>query len=340
MKAWRRAKAVVHALVRGLRENAVTDTAAQLSYYFLISLFPFLFFLVTLTAYLPVKGAVEGFLERLEWVMPYDALALVKGHLDALLDNPRPNLLTLGLLLTLWTASRGLDALRKGLNYAYDVPESRPFWRTQLTAAGMTVASALLILIGFSVFILGGRLGEWLAGQLNVAEQFAILWSWLRWPFTAMAVMLAAALCYWVLPDVKQRFRYITPGSVTATTLWLISTWGFTRYVEVFGQFNVTYGSIAGVMVLLLWLYISGLVFLVGGELNAAVEHTSAKGKVRGARDEGLAPVAPELRPSRVPPAAAKTRKTAEAARSRWPWRRNGRAEPSLPKAPTPTEPH
>jgi membrane protein len=297
-------------LACGLRDNSVTDTAAQLSYYFLISLFPFLFFLVTLTAYLPVQGAVEGLLDRLAWVMPGDALALVQAHLDMLLNNPQPRLLTLGLLLTLWTSSRGLDALRKGLNLAYATPESRPFWRTQLTAAAMTVSSALLILVGFAAFVLGGKLGEWLAGQLNVAELFAVVWSWLRWPFTALAVMLAAALCYWMLPNGKRRFRYVTPGSVTATGLWLLSTWGFTRFVEQFGRFNVTYGSIAGVMVLLLWLYISGLVFLVGGELDAAVA------QVRQAR-AGTEPAEDEA-PALLPPGAAKNPRAAEEARTRW----------------------
>ncbi len=306
---------VTERLVLRLRDNAVTDTAAQLSYYFLISLFPFLFFLVTLTAYLPLQGAVETVLERLEWVMPGEALSVIRDHLETLLKNPRPRLLSLGLLLTLWTASRGVDALRKGLNLAYDVPESRPYWRTQIVAATLTVFAALLVVVAFSAFVLGGRLGEWLAELLHVEQQFATVWSWVRWPFTAMTVMLAAALCYWVLPDVKQRFRYITPGSVSATALWLASTWVFTRAVDQFGRFNVTYGSIAGVMVLLVWMYISGLVFLIGGELNATVEHLAKGGKARGARDEGEAPVPEEDRPGYMPIGAAKSAATAVRAR-------------------------
>lgn len=318
-------KKLARDLYRALADDAVTDTAAQLSYYFLFALFPFLFFLVTLVAYLPIHGAVGSVMDRLQYVMPPEALEVVRGHLHALVNNQRPKLLSIGLAVTMWTASRGVDALRKGLNLAYDVPESRPFWRTQASAIAMTVAGALLVIVAFGGFVAGGSAGEWLADKVHVGRQFATAWSWLRWPFTALVVMLAAALCYFFLPDVKQRFRYITPGSVTATGLWLFSTWAFTQYVEHFGRFEVTYGSIGGVIVLMLWLYISGLVFLVGGEVNAVVEHESKEGKAKGARAEGEAPLPLEDRPGAAPPGAAKLASSAERMhkRRRWQiWRR------------------
>jgi membrane protein len=319
-------KAILLHLYRAIADDAITDIAAQLSYYFLFALFPFLLFLATLTAYLPLHGAVDALIERLQFVMPPEALTVVQGHMEMLLHNARPKLLTLGLGVTLWTASRGVDALRKGLNLAYDVPESRPFWWTQLLAIGMTVTGAVLILVAFAGFVLGGNVGEALAERAGIHEQFALVWSWLRWPFTAMVVMLAAALSYYALPDVKQKFRYITPGSVTATGLWLATTWGFTRYVELFGRFDVTYGSIGGVVVLLLWLYLTGLVFLLGGEVNAVIEHQSVEGKARGARDEGQPPLPVEERPSAAPPGAAKQSKTRERARKRVGWLRRRRA--------------
>jgi membrane protein len=315
-------KLILRRLYRAIADDALTDTAAQLSYYFLFALFPFLFFLATLTAYLPVHGAVDALIERLQYVMPVEALTVVQGHLEALLHNPRPKLLTVGLAVTVWTASRSVDALRKGLNLAYDVPESRPFWWTQLLAIGMTIAGAVLILLAFAGFVLGGKVGEMLAARAGISEQFAIVWSWLRWPFTAMVVMFAAALSYYALPDVRQKFRYITPGSLTATVLWLATTWGFTRYVELFGTFDATYGSIGGVVVLLLWLYLTGLVFLLGGEVNAVIEHHSEEGKVRGARAEGEAPLPIEERPSAAPAGVAKQRKIHERLRERLRWRR------------------
>jgi membrane protein len=332
------AKSILRHLYREVADDAITDTAAQLSYFFLFALFPFLFFLVTLTAYLPVHGAVEALMERLQVVMPAEALAVVQAHLQTLLHDPRPNLVTLGLGVTLWTASRGVDALRKGLNLAYDVPESRPFWRTQLLAIGMTVAGAVLIVVAFAGFVLGGNAGEALAARIGIHEQFALLWSWLRWPFTAMAVMLAAALSYYALPDVEQKFRYITSGSVTATVMWLATTWGFTAYVEHFGNFNVTYGSIGGVVVLLLWLYLTGLVFLFGGELNAVIDHESREGKRRGARVEGQAPVPIEERPSSAPPGVARFRKRRARFR-KLAWRRGQRPRSDSSQANEPEPP-
>ena len=328
--------------VKEFQEDTVTDCAAQLSYYFLFSLFPLLFFLVTLAAYLPfAQGAVEAMVARVAPLVPGDAMALVEQHLRSLVNQPRPKLLTVGLAVALWSASRGVDALRKALNLAYDVPESRPFWKTQAVAVVMTLVGTLLIPVSFTVFLLGGRLGEWLAVKLQVVEVFHVIWSWLRWPFTASLVMLMLALCYYVLPDVKQRFKYITPGSVLGTVLWLASTWGFTQYVEHFGKYNVTYGSIGGVVVLMLWLYLTGLIFILGGELNAILEHDSrdAKAKAKGARVPGEPP---PLEPPIKTPGAAKSASSARKTRyAFWRWRkrvaRGQSPEPAGSDPPNPT---
>jgi membrane protein len=307
--------------VKEFQEDTVTDVAAQLSYYFLFSLFPLLVVLVTLVAYMPfAPGAVDAMLDRIRPLVPGDALNLVTGHLEGLVGETRPKLLTAGLLVALWTASRGVDALRKALNLAYDVPESRPLWKTQALAMVMTLVGTLLIPLSFAIFLMGGRVGEWVAAKLQLVDEFHLVWSWLRWPFTASLVMLVLALCYYLLPDVKQRFKYITPGSVLSTVLWLLSTWGFTQYVEHFGKYNVTYGSIGGVVVLLLWLYISGLVFILGGEINAILEHASAEGKAKGAREfNEPAPLEPPLKTA----GAAKSASSAQKSRlARWRWRR------------------
>lgn len=290
-------------LHKEVQEDTVTDCAAQLSYYFLLSLFPLLFFLVTLVASLPfAEGAVDDMVTRLRPLIPEDAMALVEGHLRSLLNQPTGKLLTVGLVVALWTASRGVDALRKALNLAYDVSETRPLWKTQGLAMLMTVVGTLLLPLSFTLFLLGGQVGEWIATRLDVVEQFIVFWTWLRWPFVAAIIMLVLALCYYVLPDVRQRFKYITPGSVVSTLLWLTSTWGFTQYVEHFGRYNVTYGSIGGVIVLLLWFYITGLVFILGGEINSILEHASAEGKAKGARD--FAQPAPREPPLKTPGAA------------------------------------
>src|SRR2546430_10306946 len=216
-------------------DHAVTDTAAQLSYYFLFALFPFLFFLVALTAYLPLGSAITEGLSRLADIMPPAAMKLIQDHLSGLATNTHPKLLTLGAAVTIWSASRGVDAMRKALNLAYDVTESRPYWKTQIIAVGGTVVGTLLTLLAITMILLGGKAGFWLADKLELGTQFLVAWSWLRWPFTALLVMLIAALGYYFLPDVKQEFRYITPGSVLGTLGWLLATWGFTQYADHFG---------------------------------------------------------------------------------------------------------
>ena len=279
-----------------IEEDTVTDVAAQLSYYFIFSFAP---------------GAVDAMMDRIRPLVPGDALGVMSQHLTSLVGETRPKLLTVGLLIALWSASRGVDALRKALNLAYDVPESRPYWKTQGLALSVTLIGTLLIPLSFAILLLGGRVGAWAADKLALIDEFHLVWSWLRWPFTAGLVMLMLSLCYYLLPDVRQRFKYITPGSTIGTLAWLGSTWGFTQYVEHFGKYDVTYGSIGGVVVLMLWLYITGLIFILGGELNAILEHASVLGKAKGARDFGEpAPLEPPLKTRGAAKSAARAPKT------------------------------
>ncbi len=317
--------ALVRRLGRRLADNASTDRAAQLSYYFVFALFPFLFTLVTLAAYLPVKGAIDGLLERLDPLMPDQAMDIIRGQLTTLTTQQRPHLLTFGLVLAVWSASRGVDALRTALNLSYDVKESRKWWKVQAIAIGITIATSALMLLAIAGMALGSGFGLWVAEKLHVDKTWPLLWSWLRWPITAAGVMLVLALLYYFLPDVKQQWRYITPGSVVATALWLLLTWVFSLYVEHFGSYDKTYGAIGGVIVLMTWFYISGLVFIVGGELNALLEHASEDGKVLGARAPGEAPAPAIDRPSIAAPGAAKSADAAARTRRRaWsPWRKS-----------------
>jgi membrane protein len=310
-----RLKAFAKRLYEEYENDAVADSAAALSYYFVFALFPFLFFLATLTAFVPyIRQSVDTILTRAHAILPEQAVALVETHIRGLVERPRPRLLTLGLLATLYSASRGVDALRKTLNLAYDVKESRKWWRTELVAFGMTIGGAVLVLVAIAALTAGGRAGLWLADRVGLEHQYVFLWRWLRWPVTAVVIMFSAALAYWLLPDVKQKFKFITPGSVVGTVVWLLATWGFSVYASNFGSYNVTYGSIGAVIVLLTWFYITGFIFLMGGEMNAIIEDASPEGKSSGARAPGEAPPPKSQRPSAVPAGAADS--AAAAARS------------------------
>jgi membrane protein len=306
-------KVLLKRIYEEYENDGVSDSAASLSYYFVFSLFPFLFFLATLTAYLPwVQSSVAKVLERANAVLPSEAMGIINDHVHGLVNNTRPNLLTMGLAVTLYSASRGVDAVRKALNLAYDVKESRPFWKTELLAFGMTIGGAVLLSFGVAALVAGGDAGFWVARHIGLADVYVVAWRWLRWPVTALALMSLAATSYFLLPDVKQEFKFITPGSVLGTLAWLASTWGFGEYASHFGHYNVTYGSIGGVIILMTWFYITGFLFLMGGEINAIVEHASDTGKSQGARAPGEAAPPPEERPSAAPVGAASRATVAE----------------------------
>ena len=315
-------KALGQRLYREYENDAVADSAAALGYYFVFALFPFMFFLTTLAAYIPyVRRSVDTVLASGHEILPPQAMAIIDEHLRDLVAKPRPRLLTVGLLVTLYSASRGVDAVRKALNLAYDVKESRPFWKTEALAFGMTIGGAVLVLVAVALLAAGGFAGFWVAERLGIGHEYVFVWSWLRWPITAVVIMALAALGYYLLPDVEQDFRFITPGSVLGTVSWLVATWGFAQYASHFATYNITYGSIGGVIVMLTWFYISGFIFLMGGEINAIIESASPEGKASGARAPGEAPPPPEERPSHIPVGAAKTVSAAE--------RSNGGVNPS-----------
>jgi membrane protein len=310
VKRGRYGRPTVKAFVKKVYEeyvnDAVADRAAALAYYFMFALFPSLFFIVTLAAYIPyVRSSAMTMLDRAHYVLPEQAMSLIDTHMRDLVSKPRPHILGLGLLGALYTASRGVQAVRGALNVAYDVTESRPFWKTEALAFGMTIGGALLVLFGITALVAGGAAGFWVARHLHIAEIYVVVWRWLRWPVTALAIMSAAALAYYLLPDVKQKFKFITPGSVIGTLIWFGACLGFDVYVSHFGSYNVTYGSIGGVVILMTWLYLTGFIFLMGGEINAILEHWSLDGKAQGARAEGEAPLPAHERPSAMPAGAA-----------------------------------
>ena len=277
--------AAIEFLKRLLHEtdgNALPDAAAQVAFYLLFAVFPFLFFLTTLTAYLPLTLGTNEILSRMADVLPKDALGLISNHFTTLRSQPRPSILTLALVGALWSASRGVDAVRTALNRAYGVKETRAWWRLQILALVVTVVGAVLVLSAVTLLTLGGKAGWYVAHWAGISGAYQWTMHWARWPIASLVIMLVAAMGYYVLPDVEQKFRYITPGSVSGTLLWLGATWIFGEYVAHFGTYSVTYGTLGGVVILLTWFLISGFVFLLGGEVNAVLEQASIAGKSKG----------------------------------------------------------
>ena len=252
-------------------------------------------------------------LARAHALLPPQAMHIIDKNLRALVDRQRPHFLTIGLAVTLYSASRGVDAVRKALNLAYDVKESRPFWKTELVAFGMTIAGAALVLVGIAALIAGGDLGHcgW-RGSCTSRAPTSSSGAGCAGRSRRSSSCRAPPSATTFLPDVEQEFRFITPGSVFGTLVWLLATWGFAQYAGHFGSYNVTFGSIGGVIVLMTWFYISGFIFLMGGEINAILESKSPGGKAAGARAPGEAPPPKSQRPSAMPPGAADKATTAE----------------------------
>jgi len=257
--------------------DSLADAAGALSYYFVFALFPFLFLLTTLTAYVPYfRTSADTLMSRARDILPPQAMQLVYAHVEGLVTKPRPRFLVMSLLLALYSASRGVDAVRAALNRAHDVEESRPWWKTEALALGVTAGGTLLLLATVAGMAAGGSAGFWLARQVGVATPYVFVWRWLRWPVTAGAIALCAALGYHLLPDARQKFKLFTPGSLLGTLTWFLATWGFGEYAAHIASYNITYGAIGGVIMLMAWFYLTGFIFLLGGEINAIVEARSA----------------------------------------------------------------
>ncbi|HEU4684931.1 MAG TPA: YihY/virulence factor BrkB family protein [Nitrospira sp.] len=265
-------------LWRESREDELLGRAAQLSYYILLALFPALIVLTAAMGLFSVQNYMPELMGYLRNVLPGDALSMVERFLNQVAEGSGANVLSLGGLGALWASSSGITAIMEALNVVYDVNEdSRPFWRVRLTAMLLTIGLATFVILSMTLVLYGGPLGEWIAGFVGLGQAFTWTWKILQWPLVVALMLVAVAAVYYVCPDIEQNWRWVSPGSVFAVSMWLLVSLGFKFYVDNFGDYNKVYGSIAGVIVLMLWLYWSGMTLLLGGEINAEIEHAAAE---------------------------------------------------------------
>jgi membrane protein len=215
-------------------------------------------------------------------VVPGDGMKIIQDQIVKIANDQNGGLLTFGMLGTIWSSSSGVTAIMDSLNQAYDIQEGRPWWKVRLTALGLTVALAAFIVAATGLVIAGPTLAEKVAGWFHLGVVFKWTWLVLQWPVVFGLASLGIALVYYYAPDAEQDWIWITPGSILATLLWLVISLGFKFYVTNFGSYNATYGAIGGVIILLLWMYVSSLAILFGAEMNAEIEHASPYGKDPG----------------------------------------------------------
>ncbi|NWB87602.1 YihY/virulence factor BrkB family protein [Pseudomonas gingeri] len=264
--------------------DEMSTYASALAYQMLFSLFPFLLFLIALIGFLHLPDFFTWLRLQSELVLPPQALDQVNPVIDQL-QQSKGGLLSVGIVIALWTASAGVRLMMSAMNAAYDVLEGRPIWKRFPLSIFYTVGIAVMLLAAAALMVLGPQVMSWLAAQIGMQEYVVTLWTWLRWPVVVLLLMFAVALMYYVMPDVKQKFRFITPGSVLAVVVWIVASLGFGYYVKTFADYNAMYGSIGAIIVLLLYFYISAAVLLLGAEMNAVIEHMSSEGKNPGEKD-------------------------------------------------------
>ena len=270
--------------VKEFVDDEMSTYASALAYQMLFSLFPFILFLIALIGFLHLPDFFSWLRMQAGMVLPPQALDQVNPVIDQL-QTSKSGLLSVGIVIALWSASAGIRLLMSAMNAAYDVVEARPVWKRLPLSVLYTVGIAGMLLAAAALMVLGPQVMNWVAAQFGLEDFVVTLWTIARWPVIVFLMMVAVALMYYVLPDVKQEFRFITPGSVLAVVVWIIASLGFAFYVKTFADYNAMYGSIGAIIVLLLYFYISSAVLLLGAEMNAVIEHMSAQGKDKGEKD-------------------------------------------------------
>jgi len=270
---------------REIVADDVLGMAAQLSYYFFLALFPAILFLLALASFFPLSNITDDVGRSLGPFVSPQVLELIQEQMRRLANDESGGLLTFGVAGALWSSSAALVSIVGALNRAYDIDEGRPWWKVRLIAIGLTLGVAVTVLIALSLVLVGPTLAEKLGQTTGWGASLESTWLLLQWPLVFVLISTGIGLVYYFGPDADQDWVWITPGAVAATVLWLVGSLLFKLYVARFTDYEGSYGTVGGVIVVLLWLYVSGIAILTGAELNAEIEHASPYGKAPGQKN-------------------------------------------------------
>jgi len=258
------------------REDDVVGAAAELAFRFFLALFPFLIFLAALGGFtadvLDIRNPTQEIMDELGRSLPEDVESVLRKQLDAVIGSRDAGLVSFGIVATLFAAASGVGTVMKETNRAYGVRETRPLLLRWALALALTVFGGVLLVAAFVVFVVGQVAGVRIAEELGMGDAAARLFAFARWPAVSVVALTATSVLFWACPNVRQPFRWATPGGALFTLGWLLASWLFALYVARFGSYNETYGTLAGVVLVLLWFYISGLLLLLGAQLNALLD--------------------------------------------------------------------
>jgi membrane protein len=273
---------LVRRTVKDSIQDDIAGIAAQLSYYFFLSLFPALLFLVALASFFPLYNFTDELMRLLAPVAPDAVVNLLKDQLTSLSNSEDVGLLSIGLLMALWSSSAAMVSVIDAMNRAYDIEDTRPWWKRRMVAIALTVGLAMFIVTSFGLIVAGPWLADFLGRQFGLAPAFAWTWKILQWPIVLLLASTGFGLVYYFAPDAEQEWVWITPGALTATILWFLASLAFRYWVINFGNYEETYGTLGAIILTLLWFYITGLAMVIGAELSAEIHRASPWGRDPG----------------------------------------------------------
>ena len=271
---------VLRRVYRKVLDDDCPGLAGQLAYFTLFSMFPFLLSLVALAGLVIDDPAtlLKTLTERMQGFLPGDAVGLLEGYIDLTLRNADPSVLVFAVLATFWSGWAAADAIVKAVNRAYELQETRPWWKLWGISVLM-VLGFVLVVVSLALVVFGPEVGGYFQSLIGLPETLLALWDVLRWAGAFLAVSLAHALLYYVAPNAEVPFKWITPGGFAATVLILVASVGLNVWVANLGRYDQVYGQVGAIMVLMLWLYVTGLMVLVGAEVNAVLIRTAEERK-------------------------------------------------------------
>ncbi len=252
-------------VVRDMENNHTMAFAAALSYYFVLALFPFLIFLSAIVAHLPLPDFFSQVMGLIARVLPAASMGPLRNLMNDTILSRHSRLLTFGILFTLWSASSGFTALIDALNTAYDVSETRRYWKTRSLAIGLTFSVGFLLVVALGLLLVGPGLSAWLTETFGMGT----LWPYVRWAVAIGCTVLAVELLYFVAPNVKQRFVSTLPGALLAVGGWIGLSYLFGIYFQDFSAYSKAYGSLGVALAFSMWLYWTGFVILIGAQFNS-----------------------------------------------------------------------
>jgi membrane protein len=266
--------------INKIGKDELSTRSASLSYYFLLALFPMFIFLISVVGIFGGQGSQlrESIIFSLGRLAPGSASALVESVISQTFRNSSGMKLAAGVLGALWAASGGMDAVMVSLNVVYGVNETRPWWKKKLAIVGLTVTLAGLIIAALVLVLYGGKLGQVIAPHVGLSTVFSMSWRVLRWLLSFAAMFLSFSIVYYFAPNLEERkWHWVTPGALGGVVLWLLASLGFRLYLHFFNSYSATYGSLGAVIILMLWLYVTGFAILMGGEVNWLIEDADKK---------------------------------------------------------------